>query len=124
MRGCKSVMKTIARSCVILFLLTTASFGQNAVEKGRKLYLSYGCAVCHGKDGHGNGINAKNFYPAPTNFYDFKNYHYGHEKQDIVYSVKNGVAQEGSTMPAYSHIPRAELEAIADYLISLQQKEQ
>ena len=102
--------------------LNTIAFGLEDVSKGKELYLAHGCAVCHGESGRGDGINARNSDPAPTNFSSVKNYHRGHEKQDIVYSVRNGIAQEGSIMPAYTHIPRSEIEAMADYLLSLQQK--
>ncbi len=114
--------QSLVFSFILLCLSIQTSLAQNAVERGKELYLAHGCAVCHGKDGRGNGVNAKNFDPQPTNFHDVKDYHYGYAKQDIVYSVRNGVAQQNSIMPAYTHIPRLEIALIADYLVSLQQK--
>ncbi len=111
-------------SFIILTSLSSAAFGQEAVEKGKALYLSYGCAVCHGKEGKGDGISANTFDPKPTNFDNVKNYHHGSAKQDIVYNIRMGIAQESSGMPSFAHIPRKEVEMIADYLISLQNKKE
>ncbi len=117
-------MKLIIILSVLIVCLTNVQAKEPALEKGQELYLSYGCAVCHGKGGKGDGISASTFDPKPTNFDNVKNYRHGPGKQDIVYNIRMGIAQEASGMPGFAHIPRKEVELIAEYLISLQSKEE
>lgn len=111
---------------MMVFVLAGAGVacaGQEAIERGEQLYMDYGCALCHGKEGKGDGPNAKNSGRKPTNFHDLKAYTYGSQKQDIIYSIKNGIVQPDSIMPAYKHLTKQELEDITQYLMSLQQKD-
>ncbi|MBP9855364.1 MAG: cytochrome c [Candidatus Omnitrophica bacterium] len=93
------------------------------MEKGKELYLSYACAICHGKNGDGNGLSAKQYYPPPIDFHNPKAYHHGNTKVDIPNTIKFGVREERSGMPAFDHITEKELDQISSYLESLQVKE-
>ncbi len=90
-----------------------------AIEDGHKLYLSYGCAVCHGKNGDGKGLTAKQYYPPPVNFHDVKAFRHGYTKQDMRKVIKFGVREENSGMPAFDHFSEQELDHITSYLESL-----
>ena len=92
----------------------------SAQNEGRQLYLSYGCATCHGKDGDGNGIVPQRSFPPPTNFHDQKTYRHGYGKFEIINSIKYGIKEDESVMPAFDHLTADELELIAVYLESLQ----
>ncbi len=92
------------------------------VVKGQELYLSYGCAVCHGKNGDGNGINAKRYYPPPTDLREPSDYRHGSTKEDVIKTIKYGVREENSGMPAFDHITEEELNQLSDFLLSLRQK--
>ena len=91
-----------------------------AVDKGKELYLSYGCALCHGWNGRGDGINSQKFDPPPTNFHNLKSYLHGQDRDSIRRSIKYGIKEQSSIMPAFEDIPPEELDQIIDYLQSLQ----
>ena len=91
-------------------------------NKGKELYLSYGCALCHGWDGRGDGINSQKFDPPPTDFRDPKAYHHGQDKDSIRRAIQYGVKEENSIMPAFGDIPPQEIDQIIAYLQSLQKK--
>ena len=90
-------------------------------DKGKELYLSYGCALCHGKEGDGHGVNAQKSNPPPTNFHLIKAYLHGFDKDSIRRSIHNGIKEDNSIMPAFEDIPPEDLDQIIDYLRSLQQ---
>jgi mono/diheme cytochrome c family protein len=92
------------------------------VNKGKELYHSYGCALCHGINGEGNGVSSKRFDPPPTNFHETKAYLHGQDKDSIRRSIQYGIRQNNSIMPAFEDIPKEELEQIADYVQSMQKK--
>jgi len=92
------------------------------VDKGKQLYLSYGCALCHGRDGTGRGINAQKFDPPPTNFHDPKAYLHGIDRDSIRSSIQYGIKEDKSIMPAFEDIAPEEIDQIINYLQSLQKK--
>ncbi len=47
-------------------------FAAADIERGKALYTKYGCAVCHGRNGHGNGQIARTLNPRPRDFHDPK----------------------------------------------------
>ena len=114
----------------IIFLIICLLWGcekagadTGAVEdKGKELYLSYGCALCHGLRGDGHGINAQKLIPPPTNFHDSKTYLHGPDHDSIRRSIQYGIKEDNSIMPAFEDIPPEELDQIISYLQSLQKK--
>lgn len=92
------------------------------VEQGRALYLGNGCAVCHGKEGLGNGLSAERYYPRPINLTDPAAYTLGSSVAVIEQTLKKGIQKENSAMPAYDHLTGSELYAIAVFLESIQVK--
>ena len=114
---------------IILLLGTLVSFGtayaaspQEYIDKGKELYMSYGCAVCHGKDGDGKGISSGKFYPPPTNFHDPKKYQQGTDIESMRNAIKNGIKDENSMMPAFDHFSKQELDQLTAFLQSLQKQ--
>lgn len=100
----------------------TGSKKSALIEKGRELYLGNGCAVCHGKEGLGNGLSAERYYPRPANLTDPSAYTLGASVTAIQQTVKKGIKKENNTMPAYEHLTNSELYAIAVFLESIQVK--
>jgi len=92
-------------------------------DKGKELYLSYGCALCHGRNGEGNGINSQKFNPPPTNFHNSKAYLHGQDKDSIRRSIQYGIKEDNSIMPSFGDIPPDELDQIIIYLQSLEKKD-
>lgn len=97
-----------------------ARIQREAEERGRQLYLTNGCAVCHGKEGRGDGLNAARYYPPPTDFYDPANYRQGPSRGAMMRTIKNGVPREGTAMAGFDHLTDIELRDLAIYLESLQ----
>ncbi len=87
---------------------------------GRQVYLTYGCAVCHGENADGRGVASARLDPKPIDFRNRKAYRYGSDKERIKMLIKSGSVNGGSPMPAFKHIPDQELDQLADYLLSLQ----
>ena len=92
-------------------------------NKGKELYLSYGCALCHGRNGDGNGINAQKFDPPPTNFHNPQAYLHGRDRDSIRRSIQYGIKEDNSIMPAFEDIPSGEINQIIIFLESLQEKD-
>lgn len=97
---------------------------REAEERGRLLYLTNGCAVCHGKEGRGDGLNAARFYPPPTNFHDPKSYRQGTSRGAMMRTIQNGVPREGSGMAGFNHLSSTDLRDLAIFLESLQVSDQ
>jgi len=93
-----------------------------SVDKGKELYLNYGCALCHGWDGRGDGINAQKFNPPPTNFHNPQAYLHGTDRDSIRRTIQYGIREDNSIMPAFEDIPPDELEEIIAYIQFLQKK--
>jgi mono/diheme cytochrome c family protein len=92
----------------------------SVADKGKQLYLSYGCALCHGRNGEGDGISSQRFSPPPTNFHNPKAYLHGHDRDSIRRSIQYGIKEDNSIMPAFEDIPPEEINQIISYLQSLQ----
>ena len=93
------------------------------LEKGQALYKKYGCAVCHGRNGRGNGQIARTLNPRPRDFHDPTVYKYGHSLEAVSRTILKGALDErGMGMPGYPQIPEGEREAIAAFIVSLQGK--
>src|SRR5476649_2854661 len=97
--------------CILLIFCLLGS-GANAIadttsveDKGKELYLSYGCALCHGWNGGGDGINSQKFEPPPTNFHNLKSYLHGKDRDSIRRSIQYGIKEDNSIMPAFEDIP-------------------
>jgi len=118
------VLLPVVLSILCCFPLVGRAFAQEIkqplIDQGRTLYLTYGCAVCHGKEGTGDGIGGKNMHPPPTNLHQRKEYMHGSKREDIVFSIKAGVRDGDSIMPSFAHLTPDEIEAISHYVVSLQ----
>lgn len=88
------------------------------VTQGKELFLSYGCAVCHGEEGRGDGITSTATPVKPRDFHDRGAYKLGNKPEDISRTIQGGITTSG--MPAYGHIPEDERMLIAKYVVSLQ----
>ena len=115
------------RAIVILLLLLGVSVKSwadvpSAKDQGKEFYLNYGCALCHGWDGGGDGINSQKFLPPPTNFHNPDGYLPGSDRDSIRRSIQYGIKEDNSIMPAFEDIPPDEMEQIINYLQSLQKK--
>lgn len=94
------------------------------IAKGQQLYKRYGCAVCHGKTGRGDGQIARTLNPRPRDFHKPGDYKYGRSIEAILRTIEKGVANNrGTGMPGYPHLPQEERKAIAIFIVSLQGKQ-
>ena len=90
-----------------------------AAVRGKVLYDRYGCAVCHGPEGHGDGPVGSRMNPKPRNFRDEKAFENGRSLGAISEMIRAGVTNKGVGMPGYPHIPKDERRAISAYVASL-----
>lgn len=104
-----------------------ASPGESTPEplSGRELFLSHGCAVCHGQEGRGDGPVAPTLEPPPRDLHDPAAYRVGNTVPIIASTLEKGIfVFRGSGMPGYPHIPPEERWELARFVVSLQEGEQ
>jgi len=89
------------------------------VQEGHRLYTRYGCAVCHGLEGRGDGPVASTLRPGPRDFREGGAYRMGHDIVRIAGTLETGMPGSPS-MPPFPHIKAAERFKIAMYIVSLQ----
>ncbi|MBM9548665.1 cytochrome c [Leptospira sp. 201903074] len=83
------------------------------------MYVQNGCASCHGMEGNGRGTRSRLLSNSRVpNFQDKSTYIYGSSKEAIAKSIKNGIP--GTYMKAYSHMRKAEINAVAEYIQKMQ----
>ncbi|HNO80089.1 MAG TPA: c-type cytochrome [Phycisphaerae bacterium] len=103
-----------------VLLLATPAFPEEPNEQDRGAVL-YGknCAICHGEQGDGRGKFAYLMNPRPRDFRqgNFKlatTLNQVPSDEDLLRTISRGMP--GSAMPPWSHLPRADLEALVDYV--------
>lgn len=89
------------------------------VQDGKALYTRYGCTVCHGMDGHGDGPVAYTLKPPPRDFRDPGAYRVGRDVVTIAGTLRDGMPDSPSMVP-FPHIKDEERFKIAMYVASLQ----
>ena len=98
--------------------VSAAACGEATEERGRQLYAQHGCAVCHGAQGRGDGPSAKRLDVPPRDFGDTASYKQGSSVSDLAASIRNGTG----AMPAFRNISDDDANAIAAWIVSLQQR--
>ncbi len=89
------------------------------VREGNALYTRYGCTVCHGMEGHGDGPIAYTLKPPPRDFRDPGAYRIGRDVVTIAGTLKEGIPDNRSMLP-FTHMKDEERFKIAMYVASLQ----
>ena len=89
------------------------------VQEGKALYARYGCTVCHGMDGHGDGPISYTLKPPPRDFRDPGAYRIGRDVVTIARTLRDGMPDSPSMVP-FPHIKDEERFKIAMYVASLQ----
>ncbi|MCB1174059.1 MAG: c-type cytochrome [Leptospiraceae bacterium] len=95
----------------------TAASGNSAdIDAGKQLFTQNGCVTCHGESGMGDGpagkgLNVRNLTDAST-------YKQGSTAAEITTTIETGIP--GTAMAAYAHIPEADRQKLAAFIVSLQ----
>ena len=89
-------------------------------KRGHQLYMSNGCAVCHGDHGRGDGRIAATLKPPPRDFRDLAHYKKGHEVEQMAETIGKGIA--GTSMPGFSHLSVEDRRSMARHIAYLQQQ--
>ncbi len=89
------------------------------VREGKALYTQYGCTVCHGMDGRGDGPIAYTLKPPPRDFRELGAYRIGRDVVTIAGTLKEGIPDNRSMLP-FTHMKDEERFKIAMYVASLQ----
>ena len=87
-------------------------------RRGHQLYMTNGCAVCHGDLGHGDGRIANTLRPAPRDFRDLSHYKRGSSVEQIAETIARGIG--GTSMPGYPHLTSQDRLSIAQHIVFLQ----
>lgn len=97
----------------------------DSLKKGGQLYRSY-CQQCHGLTGDGNGPGGRFLVPLPRDYRQgiFKFITARPDSQgtrarraDLYRSIERGL--DGSAMPSFAALPKAEIDALVSYVIHL-----
>ena len=89
------------------------------VQEGRALYIRYGCTICHGMEGGGNGPVSYTLKPPPRDFREPGAYRIGRDVVTIAGTLRDGMPDSPSMVP-FPHIKDEERFKIAMYVASLQ----
>ncbi|MCB0386285.1 MAG: cytochrome c, partial [Bdellovibrionales bacterium] len=74
------------------------------------------CAVCHGKEGKGNGPASSGLVPPPRNLVEGK-WKQGGSSKDLFVTMEMGVP--GTSMIGFAHLPKIQRWALVHYLRSI-----
>jgi copper(I)-binding protein len=107
------------RLAVIAVVATIACGPGAETPDGRDLYLSYGCAACHGANGDGNGPGSGLAHIKPRDLRNVDAFSGARTAEGIASTIAFGVADGRTGMPAYPDIPKSERMAMANYILSL-----
>lgn len=99
--------------------MTSSAKASTASElaRGSELFRSYGCALCHGPGGRGDGRLAATLRTRPRDLRDLAAYTQGTSVAAIASTIEHGIARSG--MPAHPFVPPPERELLARYVLSL-----
>ena len=113
--------RSLASLCLFAAVLARCNGESKSADprEGRQLYLSYGCAACHGREGHGDGPSGAGGVARPRDFRRAETFGGGHTVDAVAATIANGVANGTTGMAAYPQIPREERTAIAAWIVSL-----
>ena len=71
-----------------------------SVARGKELYAGAGCAICHGKDGDGEGVLAKDISMKLHNWRD-RSVEASFSDGELFYIMQNGKGTSRGKMPSY-----------------------
>ncbi len=95
---------------------------QAALKLGQQVYEKH-CQPCHGVSGDGAGPAAEYLSPRPRDYrrgiFKFTSTPYGGKprRDDLIKTIQRGIP--GTSMPSFRRLPKRELEAVVDYVLSL-----
>ncbi|HSN68228.1 MAG TPA: copper chaperone PCu(A)C [Thermoanaerobaculia bacterium] len=119
-------MKRSSRLSLLLVAVLIAcsqnDFTAEERERGRELYMAYGCAACHGRSGDGSGPAAASGAIRPRDFASATSFRQGQSVDSIATSIATGVQGGVTGMPPYPSIPESERRLIAAWIASLGRK--
>jgi len=83
------------------------------IAAGQAAYRANGCAVCHGRDGRGDGPTAGSLRPRPPDFTD-ASFAAGRTVETVAAVIASGVA----AMPAFGHLDAPTRRHLAVWILS------
>ncbi len=108
----RDLTQQISEGIIGRFNIVTAPRKTPDIELGQKLY-SEQCVSCHGVSGMGDGPQARQLEPLPTNFHD-----QARAAERTVFGLYSTITQgvDGTGMAAYSHLSAHQRWSLAFYV--------
>ncbi len=96
---------------------------EQLISEGQKMYHIRGCVKCHGFKGDGKGplmMTYRGTYRA-RDFSNLKAYRQGSNLKQMMQTIKVGITNVKTTMPAFPYLSEKEKLSIATYIIYLRE---
>ena len=117
--GSEVIFRGHFRPLILMLASLVAAGCTDRVAAGRELYMTHGCAVCHGAGGRGDGPSAARMVVPPTDFAKVDAYREGSSPEDIARTIRYGTSVPGP-MPPFAHISEEDARLLAAWIVSLQ----
>ena len=124
-------MPARARLCCIVVIAAACSRPAPSAAAGRSLYLSNGCASCHGESGKGDGAASARLAVKPSDLRYPNQFRNGASEDAIARTLSQGILGPEAAgphaqhthhvlvMPKFDHLSDLERRSIALYITSL-----
>ncbi|MGE0043428.1 MAG: cytochrome c [Vicinamibacterales bacterium] len=96
-----------------------AGQARDEAAEGRALYAGNGCAVCHGRDGQGDGPVAAVTTPRPTDFGSPGTFRRPRTVEAVAEVIAAGIPSAPRPMPPYRHLDAESRRLLAVYVLSI-----
>lgn len=118
------IVRAVTACLVAAAVVTCAACSQSEppeerLRHGARLFEEQGCIVCHGREGHGDGVRSASLYPRPRDFRDASAYVQGTSARAIASTLETGIRVRDAQMPSFSHLAESERLALGEFIVSL-----
>jgi mono/diheme cytochrome c family protein len=113
-RGMEKSITVLGLTICVLTIGAGAATGQDAVERGRKVYAAEKCGVCHSVGGQGNKRGPLDDVGSRLSADDIRAWLVN--AQDMTAKTK---AARKPPMKSYAHVTKEDLDALVAYMQSL-----
>jgi mono/diheme cytochrome c family protein len=103
--------------CSVIYCKQNSTINKEDVAAGKRLYLTYGCAACHGENGAADGPASMSLKTKPRDFRQHENFRNGRSIEAISKTIAIGLVETG--MPASPFISEHDRILLAKFIRTL-----